>query len=493
MANQNNLLRPPILNLEQPVIPAIENIEQQLIEENSRHRQRQELFQQNRNMEQEQLQTTIRQVLAEQFPTLLLKAQNPTHDFTNAENQEILPQFRANLADLDKIPDIVKSLREFSGNPAEFSSWKKGIDRILKTYEHTVGTPKYFGILHTIRNKITGNADTALESYNVPLNWNAISKCLTLHYADKRDLGTLEYQMTTITQAANQTVEEFHQAVYKHLSLILNKIGCMELCAESEQLMTKLYRDKALDTFVRGLRGDLPRLLGIKEPTDLPSALHLCLKLENQAYRTNHATIKGQPIAHRNTPPKHITVPQQTHFQQNPNFQQRPMVPPKNQYAMIRPNNNFGQPPTRPFFPQTAQNTNPQFLMYQPIPQPLPRPLAAKPQPKPEPMDVDRSIQTRQINYMNRPPQMEVGKRPPALSTTQNDANKRQRNFNIQTSTDEQTDTDYSNSTLDEYEQLIASQDEQQDQEESLTDYTERVEENDQEYQYDYTYLNFLE
>lgn len=60
------------------------------------------------------------------------------------------------------------------------------------------------------------------------LNWNVISKCLTLHYADKRDLGTLEYQMTTKTQAKTQTVEEFHQAVYKHLSLILNKIGCME-------------------------------------------------------------------------------------------------------------------------------------------------------------------------------------------------------------------------------------------------------------------------
>lgn len=34
---------------------------------------------------------------------------------------------------------------------------------------------------------------------------------------------------------------------------------------------------------------DLPRLLGTKEPADLPSALQPCEKLENQKFRTNYA------------------------------------------------------------------------------------------------------------------------------------------------------------------------------------------------------------
>jgi len=38
----------------------------------------------------------------------------------------------------------------------------------------------------------------------------------------------------------NDDVEEFHQAAYKHLSLILNKIGCMELGREAEQFITKM-------------------------------------------------------------------------------------------------------------------------------------------------------------------------------------------------------------------------------------------------------------
>lgn len=63
----------------------------------------------------------------------------------------------------------------------------------------------------------------------------------------------------------------------------------MDIGREPISLLTQTYRDKALDTFVRGLNGDLPRLLGIREPTDLPQALHLCLKLENQNYRSEYA------------------------------------------------------------------------------------------------------------------------------------------------------------------------------------------------------------
>jgi len=42
----------------------------------------------------------------------------------------------------------------------------------------------------------------------------------------------------------------------------------MEMSRDSMDLFAKSYRDKALDTFVRSLNGDLPRLLGFREPDD---------------------------------------------------------------------------------------------------------------------------------------------------------------------------------------------------------------------------------
>lgn len=92
---------------------------------------------------------------------------------------------------------------------------------------------------------------------------------MTLHYANKGDLGTLQYQMTSIIQG-EKSIQTFYQKDYTHLSLIRNKIRCMGIGRKSATLLTQTYRDKALDTFVRGLSGDLPRLLAIREPADLP-------------------------------------------------------------------------------------------------------------------------------------------------------------------------------------------------------------------------------
>lgn len=75
----------------------------------------------------------------------------------------VFPQIQCNLKDLDKVSDIVKSLLDFSGDPAKFGSLRNSVDTILKTYAHTIGTV----------NKIKGNADVALDSYNGQLSPSA--------------------------------------------------------------------------------------------------------------------------------------------------------------------------------------------------------------------------------------------------------------------------------------------------------------------------------
>lgn len=346
----------------------------------------------------------------------IIADQNRQNKNNNDTDQKIEDRYLTNLTDLDKIPDIVKCIREFSGQPGEFSSWRKSVDRVLQIYESLKGTPKYYGILSVIRNKIVGNADIALESYNTPLNWEKISRCLTLHYADKRDLGTLEYQMMTLIQG-NQTIPEFYQQVYQHLSLILNKLSCTGMGPESLDNLIQSYRDKALDTFIRGLKGDLPRLLSIREPSDLPQALHLCLKLQNVDYRIQYANNSSQN-SHRRPPipppliPKRNTQPFYPQLLHNPQ-----------NYANHKPVQSFNRPQFG--FP-THQPNRPQFgfptWQYPMTPRPHQNPqghpfLPPKPLPKPTPMSVDGSIHSKQVNYTNRPQNAQFMKKRPYFNS----------------------------------------------------------------------------
>ncbi|XP_075157913.1 uncharacterized protein LOC142231180 [Haematobia irritans] len=414
----SSLIRPPVLSSSIPQPPSIPS--------------------QPSTLSPQQLTSTITEIVQNVLETRFQNVFQTTAntDFSKFSDQAIDPAHVNDFTGLDKIPDVVRCLREFSGNPEEFNSWRKSVDRVLQIYEPIRGTSKYYGILNTIRNKITGSADTALESYNTPLNWKAISKCLTLHFADKRDIRTLEYQMISLVQG-NQTVQDFYQKVYTHLSLILNKIGSMDLADEPLQLLTQTYRDKALDTFVRGLKGDLARLLGMKEPTDLPQALHLCLKLENQDFRSNYASkipqetryVPRKNVQHKDHPGHRTFFPQLAHIPQpqtsvyrNNNFSLYNPVP---QTTAFR-NTNFSHRPVQNFY-NGYQNIpqQPQFVP--------PRPFAPKPQARPEPMEVDPSLRSNRINYMNRPnPNDFQGKRSASLGF-QNPTSKVQRNFHLET------------------------------------------------------------
>lgn len=323
--------------------------------------------------------------------------------------------------ELDKIPDIVKTIRDFSGKAGEFGSWRKSVERVLDLFKELKGTSKYYAILHTIRTKITGEADTALDSYRTPLDWNKIKKCLMMHYSDKRDIGTLEYQLSTMSQG-QKTITDYYQAVYQHLSLILDKIACLDLNESSLMAMTNAYRDKALDTFIRGLRGDLPRLLSVREPSSLPQALHICLKLDNMSYRMNQAQGYNQRMDFLRKGPGGNFYPQLAHI----GGATRPPLPTRYQ---PRPNYYYGQPqPNRPL--QNHYMNNPQQMYNHPGPA-WNTQAGQSSLPKPEPMDIDRSLQTRQVNYINRPQFNPAIKRP--LGSYQGPSPKVQRNFHLNT------------------------------------------------------------
>jgi len=73
-----------------------------------------------------------------------------------------------------------------------------------------------------------------------------------LHYADKRDLRTLEYQMGQMTQGT-KTIDAFYSGINAHFALI---IRCLKNGNQNPEILCALvetYRDIALDVFIRGL------------------------------------------------------------------------------------------------------------------------------------------------------------------------------------------------------------------------------------------------
>lgn len=244
--------------------------------------------------------------------------------------------------------------------------------------------------------------------------------------------------MTSLCQG-NRTITEFYQAVYQHLSLILDKVSCLDLGESSLHTMTNTYREKALDTFIRGLNGDLPRLLSIREPNSLPQALHICLKLDNMTFRTNYANgriprangYKDGIGTARSSLGNGKFYPELAHA--SGVMSSRPPLPPRyNNNPNFKPNYHYQN-----MSPTAYQNlgSKPQFDRGRPPNQQNQtqywnRTPNIQRQTRVEPMDIDQSIQTRQANYINRPQDNTAFKRQTTASF-QGPVNKLQRNFHI--------------------------------------------------------------
>lgn len=307
-------------------------------------------------------------------------------EHSNSDSIEVVastlqvPRTEEDLKSICRLPDSVKELRTFDGNPLQYVSWVHSVEMVLKDFEIVRDKPIYRSIIQSIRQKVVGEADAALVSYNVfEADWTEIKKILSLHYADKRDVQTLEHQLNQLSQGSSK-VDEFYSTVNHQLSLIINKLKTESYSEETINALIATHRNRALDIFIRGLTPELSRMVIIQRPKTLPEAYSACLELQNLTMRNN--------ILH---PKVNVRINTQQPIQNRAAVPPRPPKPYLNNNRASNFRHNVWQDRNSGY---QHHNFNPNYR-----PSPFPR----QQQIKPEPMEVDRSIQTRRINYINRP------------------------------------------------------------------------------------------
>lgn len=390
--------------------------------------------------------------------------------------------------ELKQVYDLDRLIPTFNGDPSELYQFLHITENLVDRFKPKDASDVVKGNqLHTlcmiIRQKIQGEANSALVNNFVNLNFNCIKRTLITYFGEKRDLTTLDHQLMNCSQN-NRTLEEFYDDINRYMSHITNNIRTDKLYAHAEaaKALISHYNSKALDAFIRGLDGDTGKFLKCYNPTSIAAAYAYCVEIQNMDYRrinirrtpenTNNPR-NAIPIRHTpKIPPRPQPRIPPSFFNPKPFFPKYypslqtvpPMLPPRqpifqNYYPKLSfqpqpqptPQQWYQRPLQQPF-QQLSQtnNTFPQRLIAPPklvLNQQMQRPIYTRNpfQPRPEPMEVDNSIKTKQVNYQNRPNE---------------GPNKRPRVFNIETNEPEETQEEHEEATpteeeyLEEYELL---------------------------------------
>ena len=295
--------------------------------------------------------------------------------------------------DVGRIPDYVKGLNFFDGKPTELISWITEVEEILLMYRDLPRDCTQYGLLlRTIRRKIVGEASDVLNANNILSDWPSIKSTLILYYRDKRDLKTLDSELTAIRKLPTESLSSYFSRVNELLNAIIAQVQMNPAMNGHTTSHIDYFREKALDSFIRGLERNLSLLLKTKTPTNLNTAYQFCLEYYNMDIRT--APFQNQHSVLNIPRPRDIDFPPQPPPRRIPPVPLR--RPPPIQHLQPLPQRQFFQPQV----PRYQPFHQPQFLQRPFQPRQF---LPQKPLPKPEPMEVDQSIRSRNINYGNRP------------------------------------------------------------------------------------------
>lgn len=216
-----------------------------------------------------------------------------------------------------RVPDAIKDLPKFSGNPKLLFEFLNNVDEIRSLISCTEGTPYGNLLLRSIRNKIEGSANEILNMYGTPLDWATIKQNLIHHYADKRNETSLIRDLHGIKQG-NKPVEKFYNEIIEISATMTNYVQIHEQDNNVVKAKQSLYTEMCLNAFLSGLKEPLGATVRAMKPDNLATAFAYCIKEQNISYaRYDNSVLRI---------PQYVRPTNRTHLAQNnalnPTFRQ---------------------------------------------------------------------------------------------------------------------------------------------------------------------------
>lgn len=252
---------------------------------------RQNIFYKNRNIIELNTTELENNTMAEEYESQIQQMQNTIDILTNQLKSKIESISSGTInpskifTELGNIPDIVKEIPQFDGNPRKLIQWIEDVDYVIEIFAQFRGSYQYDLVLRTIRRKIVGEANSVLVNNNTILDWENIRETLTLHYSDKRDLMSLTVQLVMLTRK-NDTIETYHAKVQEMKSLIISSIQLDNTYKGCVQGIIKLYSNICLETFIRGI-GPMSPFLKSHKPTSLAQAFQYAIDFQNTDFKSS--------------------------------------------------------------------------------------------------------------------------------------------------------------------------------------------------------------
>lgn len=254
-----------------------------------------------------------------------------------------------------KIPDGIKTLPTFEGNPKLLFDFIQNVEEILEIVKELENSPVYKFWLRAIRNKVVGQANEVLNTYGTNLVWKEIRENLISHYSDKRSETILIKDLYGLVQ--NNTIEGFYSQIIEINANLTNQLNIHEENSVVVKSKSILYAEMCLQVFLTGLIEPMGSIIRARNPSSLKEAFAYCICEQN----INYAKRSKNPQLKKPFQPTTVFKPNYNYPQQFNRLNTSNFLPRFNQPNMYNNQPKINQPNTSGYQPKFNQSNTPGY------------------------------------------------------------------------------------------------------------------------------------
>lgn len=193
-----------------------------------------------------------------QYERDLRAIKNNISDTSDSEEEEDVrdlgPVNSQNIMEsLSRIPDPIKSIPTFDGNPKQLSAWIISAENILKMFKPLVPTNVFKIYEQSVIHKLQGKAKDAICMAQYPQTFEEAKKILTTALGDRQELSSYKSKLWRNKQTDSMSVHKYYQKTQYLVDRIKTLAKQDKDYAESWPAISKFIDQDALAAFIAGL------------------------------------------------------------------------------------------------------------------------------------------------------------------------------------------------------------------------------------------------
>lgn len=244
---------------------------------------------------------------------------NGTTASTSAETTLQIPP-QANLDQLFKIPDPIKMIPTFDGNPKQLNHWLTTVEETLNALAPHVSPAQYKMYITAVTNKIHGKAKDIICLANNLDNFEDIKEILKNSLGDRQELSTYKCQLWQFRMTDGMSIAKYYHRSKEIVHNIKTLAKQNQKYKMNWDVINDFIDEDALAAFVAGLKEPYFGYAQAAKPKDTEDAYaFLCMFKSKEITVQSMASNTHQKRFQKDYNPKTTDMPHQSNRPYNQN------------------------------------------------------------------------------------------------------------------------------------------------------------------------------